>query len=426
MTTICGIDFGTSNSTVGILKDGTFAMVPVEGTHTTVPSAIFHPADGAMALYGRAGIEAYNARESGRLMRSLKSILGSSLVDEKTGVGGRYRTFEEILVGFLINLKAKAEAFAGERIVAVVMGRPVHFVDDNPAADRRAEEKLGSIARQAGFETVLFQYEPIAAALQFEQELDREELVFIADIGGGTSDFSVVRLGPSRRGQHDRGGDILANGGVRVGGTNLDTQLSLAAVMPLLGKGIMIRKGRDLPAWPFVDLATWHRIHTIAEPKTLTALRQLQVEIGGNPLFERYMGVVREQSGHLIAKRVEDAKIKLSAAAEAVIDLDVVEAGLAVRARRRGLDTCIAGDVERIAHAITSTLAAADVGPDNITSVFLTGGTSAVPAIRRAICAPFINARVAEGDLFCSVGHGLALDAQRRITSSSRRTVLTK
>ncbi len=354
--------------------------------------------------------------ESGRLMRSLKSILGSSLVDEKTGVGGRYRTFEEILVGFLMNLKAKAEAFAGERIVAVVMGRPVHFVDDNEAADRRAEEKLGAIARQAGFETVLFQYEPIAAALQFEQELDRDELVFIADIGGGTSDFSVVRLGPSRRGQHDRAGDILANGGVRVGGTNLDTQLSLAAVMPLLGKGIMIRQGRDLPAWPFVDLATWHRIHTIAEPKTLTALRQLQVEIGGNPLFERYMGVVREQSGHLIAKRVEDAKIKLSAASEAVIDLDVVEAGLAVRARRRGLERCIAGDVERIAHAITSTLAAADVRPDKITSVFLTGGTSAVPAIRQAICAPFMNARVAEGDLFCSVGHGLALDARRRLS----------
>ncbi len=415
MTTICGIDFGTSNSTVGISKDGAFAMVPVEGTHTTVPSAIFHPADGAAALYGRAGIEAYNARETGRLMRSLKSILGSSLVDEKTGVGGRYLTFEEILVGFLVNLKNKAEAFAGERIVAVVMGRPVHFVDNNEAADRRAEEKLGSIARKAGFEEVLFQYEPIAAALQFEQELDRDELVFIADIGGGTSDFSVVRLGPSRRGQHDRAGDILANGGIRVGGTNLDTQLSLAAVMPLLGKGITIRKGRDLPAWPFVDLATWHRIHTIAEPKNLTALRQLLVEVGGNPKFERYLQVVREQNGHLIAKRVEDAKIELSTAAETSIDLAVVEAGLAARARRHALETCIAGDVERIARSIAGTLAAAEVGPEKITSVFLTGGTSAVPAVRQALCAPFTNARVAEGDLFCSVGHGLALDARRRL-----------
>lgn len=417
MTTVCGIDFGTSNSTVGISKNGTFTMVPVEGAQTTIPSAIFHPADGALPLYGRTGVAAYNAREPGRLMRSLKSILGSSLIDERTGVGGRYRTFEEILVGFLKNLKDRAEACAGERVTAVVMGRPVHFVDDNDDADRRAEAKLGTIARQAGFEDVLFQYEPIAAALRFEEDLDRDELVLIADIGGGTSDFSVVRLGPSRRGRHDRASDILANGGIRVGGTNLDTQLSLAAVMPLLGKGTMIRKGRDLPAWPFVDLATWHRIHTITDPKNLTALRQLQVEVGGDPKFERYMRVVREQSGHLLANRVEDAKIALSTEPVTSIDLDIVEASLSLRARRRGLETCIAGDVARIVHAITSTLAAAELGAEHITSVFLTGGSSAVPAVRQAICAPFTNAKVVEGDLFCSVGHGLALDARRRFAS---------
>lgn len=414
MISACGIDFGTSNSTVGIAKDGRFSMVPVEGDHTTVPSAIFYPAEGGPPLYGRTGTAAYTAREPGRLMRSLKSILGSSLVDEKTGVGGKYRTFEEILVGFLVNLKSHAEAFGGAPIRSVVMGRPVHFVDDNEAADRRAEEKLGAIARLAGFDEVLFQYEPIAAALQFEADLTREELVFIADIGGGTSDFSVVRLGPSRRTKHDRAGDILANGGVRVGGTNLDTQLSLATVMPLLGKGTMIRPGRDLPAWPFVDLATWHRIHTIAEPKNLTALRALQREVGESPLFERYLQVVRDQSGHAIARRTEDAKIELSNAGEAVIDLDIVETGLQARARRDGFEVAISNDVGRIERAIAGTLAASELGGEDITAVFLTGGTSAVPAVRRALTAPFANARVVEGDRFCSVGHGLAMDAGRR------------
>src|SRR6478735_5193228 len=129
MISTCGIDFGTSNSTVGIWKDGAFSMVPVEGAYTTVPSAIFYPAEGTQPLYGLAGIAAYTAREPGRLMRSLKSILGSSLIDDKTGVGGQYRTFEEILVGFLWHLKDKAEAFNGGRIASVVMGRPVHFVD---------------------------------------------------------------------------------------------------------------------------------------------------------------------------------------------------------------------------------------------------------------------------------------------------------
>ena len=184
--------------------------------------------------------------------------------------------------------------------------------------------------------------------------------------------------------------------------------------MPLLGKGTMIRPGRDLPAWPFVDLATWHRIHTIAEPKNLTALRQLQVETGGSPLFERYIQVVRDQSGHLIAKRTEDAKIQLSAESEATIDLNVVEAGLRARARRDRFEACIAGDVGRIKRSIASTLASAELKADAITAVFLTGGTSAVPAVRNALTAPFENARVVEGDLFCSVGHGLAVDARRR------------
>lgn len=417
MTISCGIDFGTSNSTVGLWKDGVCSMVPVEGDHTTIPSAIFYPAEGTPPLYGRAGIATYTAREPGRLMRSLKSILGTSLIDEKTGVGGQYRTFEEILVGFLENLRAQAGAVAGEPLKSVVMGRPVHFVDDNEAADRRAEAKLGVIARKAGFENVLFQYEPIAAALQFEQDLTKEELVFIADIGGGTSDFSVVRLGPERRDRHDRTGDILANGGVRVGGTNLDTQLSLASVMPLLGKGTMIRAGRDLPAWPFVDLATWHRIHTIAEPRNLAALRELQREVGGSALFERYLTVVRNQTGHLIAKRTEDAKIELSDSVEASIDLDEVEAGLWARVSRDEFEGSVVGEVRRIARSLEETVTSAGLRPDQITTVFLTGGTSSVPSVRRALSSPFTKARVVEGDLFRSVGRGLALDARRRFSS---------
>lgn len=415
MQTVCGIDFGTSNSTVGVWHNGQFSMVPVEGPHTTIPSAIFYPAEGTPPLYGRAAIEAYTARDAGRLMRSLKSILGSSLMDEQTGVGGKYRSFEEILVGFLTHLKHKAESFTGTPLTHVVMGRPVHFVDDNPKADKQAQDKLETIAKKAGFKKVLFQFEPIAAALQFENTLTTDETVFIADIGGGTADFSIVRVGPTTKGNADRTTDILANEGVHVGGTNLDMRLSLESVMPLLGRGSLTTEGRALPNWPFSDMATWHRIHAIGESRNMATLRQMLYEAADQPLFERYLHVVREQTGHLIAKRVEEAKIDLSANPSTAINLDMVETALTAFATRTLFEDSIATELDKMATTIATTLQAANLSPNQITTVFLTGGTSAVPAVKQVLTSPFPNAKVVEGDLFKSVGHGLALDACRRL-----------
>jgi hypothetical chaperone protein len=419
MHPVCGIDFGTSNSTVGVVTGARVVMAPVEGAHTTIPSAIFYPSDGGAADYGRAAMEHYMGREPGRLMRSLKSILGSSLMDEKTGVGGRYLTFEEILVGFVRHLKQQAERAAGATLTKVVMGRPVHFVDDDEAVDARAQAKLGTIAEKAGFKSVEFQYEPIAAALEFENGLASDELVFIADIGGGTSDFSLVRVGPQRRAKPRRDDDILATSGTQVGGTHLDTRLSMRTVMPLLGAGTRTKAGRDLPAWVFLDLATWHRIHAIAEPRNLTSLRQILQELPDRTVLDRYMKVVREQLGHLVAKRVEDAKIALSTADRALVDLGVVEAGLAAEARRDVFDTAIGRELEKIHHAVDRAVSDAGVGADAVTAVFLTGGTSAVPAVKAVLTRRFRKARVVEGDRFASVGYGLALDAQRRFGATA-------
>jgi hypothetical chaperone protein len=411
--TLCGIDFGTSNSTVAVVRDGATTLVPLEGAQTAIPSAIFHPSSGATPLYGRAAIEAYTGHEPGRLMRSLKSILGSQLIEEKTAVGGRFRSFEEILVGFVRMLKARAEAHAGAPIGHVVMGRPVHFVDNDEAVDARAQDKLGAIARAAGFKSIAFQFEPIAAALSFEHTLLQDEVVFIADIGGGTADFSIVQVGPARRRTTDRAGDILANGGIRVGGTNLDTRLSLAAVMPHLGSRSKTRKGLDLPRWPFVDLATWHLIHTIATPKTLHTLKQIAADCAEPEKFDRYMAVIREQSGHLLAASVERAKIALSTSATVPIDLGAAVPGVAAEATRAGFDAAISHELERLATAVTATIASAGQRHAAITTLFLTGGTAAVPAVRSLLERLLPHAKVIEGDLFNSVGFGLALDAQR-------------
>ena len=411
---VCGIDFGTSNSAIAIVNGGETELVPVEGAHTTIPSAIFFPAKGEAPLYGRAAIAAYTVHEPGRLLRSLKSILGSELIAEKTAVGGKYQSFEDILVGYVRHLKGKAERHAGCVINHVVMGRPVHFVDDNDAIDARAEAKLGDIARAAGFTSIAFQFEPIAAALSFEHTLKSDELVFISDIGGGTADFSIVQVGPARRAKSKRADDILANDGIRVGGTNLDMRLSLAAVMPHLGSRAQSIKGLDLPRWPFVDLATWHRIHTIATPKNLYTLKQIYSDCAEPELFARYLEIIREQSGHLLASRVEQCKIELSAHDAAPIDLADIVAGVTVTATKLQFESAIAHELERLAATVQATLAAAGRQGSAITTLFLTGGTSAVPAVKNLLLALLPQAKAVEGDLFNSVGFGLALEAQRR------------
>jgi len=414
MTTVCGIDFGTSNSTIAIVKDGETLLVPVEGDHTTIPSAIFYPADGDAPVYGRAAMAAYTGADPGRLMRSLKSILGSDLILEKTAVGGRYITFEDILVGFLTRLKQTAERFAGEPIHDVVMGRPVHFVDGNEEVDARAQAKLADIAQAAGFERIAFQFEPIAAALSFEHGLTERELVFIADIGGGTADFSIVEVGPDRRDKADRASDILANDGIRVGGTNLDMRLSLATVMPHFGSRSLTKKGRDLPRWPFVDLATWHRIHAIATSANMITLKQILADCADAELFGRYVDVITRHRGHLIAAGVEQAKIDLSARDSVDIDLRAVVPRLTVHADAAAFETAIEDELERLAATVLATLRASGRADSDITTIFLTGGTSAVPAVRRVMTELLPGAAAKEGDLFNSVGFGLALEAKRR------------
>ncbi|MEA2829848.1 MAG: putative chaperone protein, partial [Bradyrhizobium sp.] len=223
---ICGLDFGTSNTTLGTIFGCEPVLTALEAGQSTIPSAIFYEVDGAV-LIGRKALEAYVAGVPGRLMRSLKSVLGTSLIDETTRVGRERASFRDVIAYYLAATKRRAEQALGRELRDVVHGRPVHFVDNAPDADRKAEQTLREIAREVGFDEVTFQFEPIAAALDYERQISSEEIALIADIGGGTSDFSIVRLGPERHGKVDRAADILANDGIRIGGTDFDRQLSL-------------------------------------------------------------------------------------------------------------------------------------------------------------------------------------------------------
>ena len=411
---ICGLDFGTSNTTLGTIENRAPVLAALETGYTTIPSAIFYETDGAV-LIGRKAIDAYVDGAPGRLMRSLKSVLGTALIDETTRLGRERIRFRDVIAYYLGAVKRRAEQATGRELRDVVHGRPVYFVDNAPDADRKAEQTLREIAREIGFDQVTFQFEPIAAALDYERQISSEQVALIADIGGGTSDFSVVRLGPERHGKADRAADILANDGVRIGGTDFDRQLSLGVVMPLFGFGsAMKRAGLDVPSSYFHDLATWSNINRMYERQVITSIRQVRQEAQEPALLDRLLRVVEEQRGHTLAMEVEDAKIALSDKREAAIPLEWVAAGLRASIGRTDLVDHTRQLAARIAARIEICLTQAQLSEDDIDVVFLTGGSVKLAHVRKAITKALPAAHIVEGDIFGAVGKGLTLEALRR------------
>jgi hypothetical chaperone protein len=405
----CGLDFGTSNSAIGVARDGLTALAPLEGASTLMPSAVFFDYESkGRVLFGTDAITAYVGQTEGRLMRSLKSILGSSLIDEKTSLGSRLVPLAEVVEIFVRHLKAKAEEFAGQQITQVVHGRPVHFVDGDDAADARAQEVLEGIARRAGFREITFVYEPIAAAYHYEQTVETEELVLIADIGGGTSDFSVVRIGPRHRDRADRGRDVLANTGVRVGGTDFDSALNIASVMPLLGLGShLIEKNLPLPNALYHELATWATINFAYTYKNEREVAELLADAREPGKVRRLLKVLHERLGHRLALSVEDAKIGLSDTDRTTVPLGFVEHGLTAAVDRIDFDRAIETRTDRLYATASACIKLAGLSAADVDTVFLTGGSSRVPAVRAAIARAAPPARLARGSDLLSVAMGL-------------------
>lgn len=420
----CGLDFGTSNSTVAVPGRDGVELAPLEGGSRTLPSSIFFDFANGAPVFGRAAIDAYVQGVDGRLMRSLKSVLGTALMDETTRIKTRTYSFKDIIGLIVARLKRAADEASGRDVTQVVLGRPVHFVDDDPAADRRAQDALEEIARAQGFTEIAFQYEPIAAALAYEQKVRREEYALIADIGGGTSDFSVVRVSPEGRARADRASDVLASKGVHIGGTDIDRLFSMKSVMPLLGLGGDMRlpfsdKAISVPNGFFVDLATWHRINLLYTPKVARDLAELARYALAPERIARLAEVIESRRGHSVALAVEDAKIALSSAGAATIDLSEVESGLSVAVSEETLHGAIVDQLGALSRTLQETLAASGLSGARIDAVFLTGGSTAIPAVRAAVTGLTPQATIVEGDMFGAVGLGLGLDAARKFGSDN-------
>lgn len=414
----CGLDFGTSNSTLGLVVDGKPQLVPLEAGEVTLPSSLFFDYENHSVHFGREAIATYMEGGEGRLMRALKSILGTSTIHETTMIGPERKPFTAVLALFLQRMKRQAEKAIGQELSHVVMGRPVHFIDYDETADREAEDTLRAIAAEVGFKHIEFQFEPVAAARDFHQTTSREELAMIIDIGGGTSDFTVLKVSPQDANRIGKPSDtVLANAGIHVGGTDFDRWLSLSRLMPLLGyQSPMIKEGRLMPVGYYHDLATWQRINFLYDHKTFSDLKVLRREAKKPQLIERLLKVLELREGHRLALGVEEAKVTLSDHTQAEMHLDFIEANLTASMSRDDLVDALSDGTERVKKVISEAITSAGVKADAISVVFLTGGSTKVPYIRDSLTAMVPNARIIDGDAFGSVGIGLALEAHQRFS----------
>lgn len=296
-----------------------------------------------------------------------------------------------------------------------MMGRPVHFVDNDPEADKRAQIELRSIALKLGYKNIDFQFEPIAAAFAHEVNISGEKLALVADLGGGTSDFTVIRLSNKYISKPDRSADILANTGVRIGGNDFDKDLSLAAIMPELGyKSTYGEKNLEVPLRHYYDLSEWSKVNFLYTTKIISQTRQLLYESHDKNRFKRLLQVLEQETGHALLAVTEETKIALTDELTYNTPFDFIEDGLSAKVTRDQFDEAILPQIKKITNAAQQCLDEAGVLKDNIELVILTGGTTEVLSVQNEFRKLFPNAVLADENKLSSVGLGLAYDSQKK------------
>lgn len=412
---VCGIDFGTTNSTIGVVVDNCPVMIQLEKDKPFIPTALFFEEKNDFPLFGQEAIDKYINGEDGRFIRSIKRILGADLMEKFTAINGRGRRFDELIALFLKHLKSKAEYDCQCEISSAVIGRPVHFQDNDDLADVSAENKLHQIAEKIGFKNIVFQYEPIAAAFSHEKDLTDEKLALVVDLGGGTSDFTIIRIGPKLAVKTQRKDDILATSGVRIGGNDFDKALSLESFMPEFGRGTTYgMKKLQCPMYLFSDLSEWSRINFAYTQKNISVIQDVLYASNEPEKIKRLADLVEYQEAHRLLQVVENAKIALTKTNKIQTSFNAFKEIIPFYVDRKSFEEAIQENVSKIEKSMKECLHNADLSSDKIDLVILTGGSCEIPVIQQLFKHLFPEAIFSEKEKLLSVGFGLT-EAARRI-----------
>jgi len=423
-----GIDFGTSNSVLALANSQSDGAEFVEFTLLGSPtnsyrSLLFFDPDEQevgerIQFYaGGEAIAAYlDALGEGRLVQSFKTHLTSTTLG-RTLIGHHNVSLDDMLTLFFTRLRSHLSRGRGAAVNNAMVGRPVRFAGaKDPSENERAQSRLRAAAIKAGFSEIEFELEPIAAAYHYERGLKRPELALVADFGGGTTDFCLMRLGPQRHVHEDRREDIVATGGVDVAGDDLDASIIEHVVCPELGRGTgYVEMGREMPIPHsyYYKLSRWHHLSFLKGKRAQAELDRLRRRACEPKAIEGLIHVVQNNQGFHLHKAVERVKIALSKQAQARFHYADGPVDIQADVSREEFDGWIEAHVAAIATALDATLAKAGVTADAVDRVFMTGGTAFVPAVRREFETRFGQAKLSGGDELMSIASGLALHAER-------------
>jgi len=423
MPAVIGLDFGTTNSAIAVADAATGATLARfgDGSNTTASFRsilYFPPKDRSAPVKAetKAGPEAISSYleddSKGRLILSVKSYLGSSLFTS-TQINGRYYTLADLIAIILRRLRTSVIEQFGISATRVVLGRPVRFAGaDNDVDETLALNRLRSAANLAGFSEVRFELEPVAAAYQYETQLDHDELVLIGDFGGGTSDFTLAQLGPGRK--RTGRNPVVGTSGVGIAGDTFDSRIMMNLVAPKLGLGshyVSLGKELPVPVWLYSQLSSWHRTFLLKDPKTMAVLREVRNQASEPAKVSALIQIISENLGYALYRAVEGTKVELTENEMAGFVFAHGSTNMEDTLERWRFESWIQEDVQNIATCVRALISQHNVSPGDIGSVFLTGGSSFVPYVRRFFARTFGSHKLKGGEELTTVAKGLALRA---------------
>ncbi|OUR63044.1 molecular chaperone [Colwellia sp. 39_35_sub15_T18] len=451
-----GFDYGTSNCSVAIMADGQPQIIPLVNVNNqqsnTIASNLYAPDrdiithwlyqklsaeqqssfkatrtvqlqkaqralrelnfDGIASdlLFGKAALDKYlEDPEEGYYIKSPKSFLGASGLAPM-----QIQLFEDIVAAMMSNVKTLAEAHLQREITQTVIGRPINFQGlHGEESNRQAITVLTNAAKRVGFKDIEFQYEPVAAGFEFEASLQQETKVLVVDIGGGTSDCSMLLMGPELSNNDDRTQHLLAHSGVRIAGNDFDIQLALQGIMPSLGMNSLLKTGKPMPTASFYQALAINNINEQTEfysAKNRRELMQLSRDAKETAIIERLITVHDHKLSYQLVNAAEQAKIALSELDSQEVRLDYIDDGLQATLDKNILAQANQRTLASIGELMQATVEQAQCQPDVI---FVTGGTAKSPVLSNFIQQQMPHTPIIIGDHFGSVTSGLARWAEK-------------